>query len=574
MESCDPVGTSMEIKDKLDLDQNGTPVDATKYRSMIGALMYLKSSRPDIVHATCLCARYPAKPTEKHLKEVKRIFRYLWGTINTGLWYMKVFGFELTGFLDADYAGCKDTFKSTSEYVSLSACCAQVLWMRTQLTDYGFYFNKIPIYCDSKSAIAISCNPVQHSRTKHIAVRYHFIKEHAKKGTIELYFVKTDYQLAYLFTKALPVDRFNYLVRRLASLFHLAEEDFKLENLKFVPKGEIDEVFGMLIPDKLISNNIRNAPYYNAYQEMVAKHDLKMSAEKEGKKKTKCQAAQVKACCQKGKQTSTSHSKPEPKLVHQGKGDEDDMELAIKMSLETFQAQSQAYIGGVAIRKPVAEATRPLPVVEGKGKAIVTKEQASQSLLALHNPKRRSARSDMTSSGGDTEVLQIIKELVDDVGKQENIKEKTVELDQGQVGPDPCRTLKSRPPPKQEVMDEDQAGPDLGESRRALAGPDPEPTHEEFMADLYPKVHESLKFLADEHVFVKDPINSTETLSLMKNLEDAFAIGDQFINNKSIEDEPVEPNVEAKVVSMITVLIYQASSSVPPLSIHSLLDLV
>nr|GFC39911.1 uncharacterized mitochondrial protein AtMg00810-like [Tanacetum cinerariifolium] len=103
----------MEIKDKLDLDQNGTPVDATKYRSMICALMYLTSSRPDIVHATCLCARFQAKPTKKHLKEVKRIFRYLRGTINTGLWYTKDSGFELTEFSDADYAGGKDTFKST-----------------------------------------------------------------------------------------------------------------------------------------------------------------------------------------------------------------------------------------------------------------------------------------------------------------------------------------------------------------------------------------------------------------------------------------------------------------------------
>nr|GEX34832.1 uncharacterized mitochondrial protein AtMg00810-like [Tanacetum cinerariifolium] len=157
MESCDPVGTPMEIKDKLDLDKNGTPVDPTKYNSMIGALMYLTSSRPDIVHVTCLCARYQAKTTEKHLKEVKRIFRYLRGTVNTDLWYTKDSGFELTGFSDADYARCKDTFKSTSggaqflgkklvswsskkqvymalstaeaEYVSLSACCAQVLWM-------------------------------------------------------------------------------------------------------------------------------------------------------------------------------------------------------------------------------------------------------------------------------------------------------------------------------------------------------------------------------------------------------------------------------------------------------------
>nr|GEV96800.1 hypothetical protein [Tanacetum cinerariifolium] len=183
--------TPMEIKDKLGLDQNGTLVDATKYRSMIGALMYLTSSRPDIVHATCLCARYQAKPTEKHLKEIKRIFRYLRGTVNTGLWYRKDYGFELTGFSDAGYARCKDTFKSTFGGAQF---LVNGLWL---------------------SAITISCNPVQHSRTKHIVILYHFIKEHVEKGTIELYFVMTDYQLADLFTKALPVDRFNYLVRRL-----------------------------------------------------------------------------------------------------------------------------------------------------------------------------------------------------------------------------------------------------------------------------------------------------------------------------------------------------------------------
>nr|GEV72919.1 retrovirus-related Pol polyprotein from transposon TNT 1-94 [Tanacetum cinerariifolium] len=114
LNTCDIIGTPMDIKDKLDIDQIGTPVDATKYRSMIGAIMYLTSSRPDIVHATCVCARYQDHPTEKHLKEVKRIFRYLWGTVDMGLWYTKDSGFELTGFSDAGYAGCKDTFKSTS----------------------------------------------------------------------------------------------------------------------------------------------------------------------------------------------------------------------------------------------------------------------------------------------------------------------------------------------------------------------------------------------------------------------------------------------------------------------------
>ncbi|GJS05631.1 hypothetical protein Tco_0322139 [Tanacetum coccineum] len=122
-----------------------------------------------------------------------------------GLWYTKDSGFELTRFSYVDYAGCRDTFKITSGGTQFLG--------EKLLTDYGFHFNKILIYCDSKLAIAISCNQVQHSRTKYIAARYHFIKEHVEKGTIELYFVKTDYQLAGLFTKALLVDRFNYLVR-------------------------------------------------------------------------------------------------------------------------------------------------------------------------------------------------------------------------------------------------------------------------------------------------------------------------------------------------------------------------
>ncbi|GKB59234.1 hypothetical protein Tco_0915420 [Tanacetum coccineum] len=183
--------------------------------------MYLTASRLDIVHATYYCARYQAKPTEKHLTAVNWIFRYLKDSINMGLWYPKDTGFELTAFSDSDHAGCLDSRKSTSggiqflggdklvswsskkqdctsmslaeaEYVSLSACCAQVLWLRTQLTDYGFHFDKIPMYCDSKAAIAISCNPVQHSRTKHIDVRYHFIKEQFEKGIVELFFVGTE----------------------------------------------------------------------------------------------------------------------------------------------------------------------------------------------------------------------------------------------------------------------------------------------------------------------------------------------------------------------------------------------
>ncbi|GJY96768.1 hypothetical protein Tco_0513678 [Tanacetum coccineum] len=286
----------------------------------------------------------------------------------------------------------------------------------------------------------------------------------------------------------------------------------------------------------------------------------------------------------------STQPEPEPEPEHQGEGEEYDVDRAIKM-----------------------KATRPLPMVEGKGKAITIEEQAAQSLLALHTPKRRSttdqfifqrrtlatkeastgpsaqpqddasanivcdspshadaetsADTDKTNSGGNTEILQIGEEQGEDVDNQVNLEEKTAELDQGQAGSDPGKTPESRPPPEQVFMDEDQAGPDPGESHVALAGPNPEPTHDEFMANAYPNVHESLNFPADEHVILEDPLSSSDTLSSMKNLDDAYTIGDQFLNDKSTEDEPRKLNVEEEVVSMVTVLIYQASSSVPPLSI-------
>ncbi|GKA65448.1 retrovirus-related pol polyprotein from transposon TNT 1-94 [Tanacetum coccineum] len=243
MHTTDSVDTPMIEKSKLDEDLQGKPVDATLYRGMIGSLMYLTSSRPDLIHAVCLCARYQAKPTEKHLQAVKQIFRYLNGTINMGLWYSKDTDMSLTAYADADHAGCQDTRRSTSgsaqflgnklvswsskkqksttissteaKYIALSGCCSQILWIRSQLTDYGFKFNKIPLYCDNKSAIALCCNNVQHSQAKHIDICYHFIKEQVENGIVELYFVQTEYQLADIFTKPLPRERFNFLIEKL-----------------------------------------------------------------------------------------------------------------------------------------------------------------------------------------------------------------------------------------------------------------------------------------------------------------------------------------------------------------------
>nr|GEV39380.1 hypothetical protein [Tanacetum cinerariifolium] len=171
MENCDTVPTPIVKQAKLKLDLVGKPVVHTDYRSMVGSLMYVTSSRPDIMFATCMCARYLTNPNEHHVSAVKRIFCYLKGTINLGLWYPKDLLFDLTAYSDADHAGCHLDRKTKYEYFTVSNCYAQVLWMRTQLTNYGFFYDKVPIYCDSKSAITISCNLVQHTRTKHIDVR-------------------------------------------------------------------------------------------------------------------------------------------------------------------------------------------------------------------------------------------------------------------------------------------------------------------------------------------------------------------------------------------------------------------
>nr|GEU82583.1 copia protein [Tanacetum cinerariifolium] len=205
LDSCDSVDIPMVDRLKLDEDPSGIPIDQTYFCSMVGSLMYLTVSRPGLVFVVCMCARYQAKPTKKHFEALKRVFQYLKGTINWGLWYPKDTAMALTAYADADHAGCQDTRRSTSgsaqffgdklvswsskkwkstaistteaEYIAMSGCCAQILWMRSQLTDYGFDFNKILLYCDNRSAIALCCNNVQHSRSKHIDIHHHFNRE-------------------------------------------------------------------------------------------------------------------------------------------------------------------------------------------------------------------------------------------------------------------------------------------------------------------------------------------------------------------------------------------------------------
>ncbi|KAK6164040.1 hypothetical protein DH2020_000904 [Rehmannia glutinosa] len=235
--------TPMGTNDKLSKDENGTPIDPTLYRSMIGSLLYLIASRPYISYSVCVCVRYQSSPKESHLKDVKRIICYIKGTTELGILYSSDTNTNLAGFSDADWAGDVDDRKSTtggcfylgnnlvswyskkqncvslstaeSEYIALGSCCSQTLWMRQMLADYGVEEKILSAYCDNSSSINISKNPVQHSRTKHIDIRHHFIIDLVENKIFTIDFVTTENQIADIFTKALDFQRFNYLKRSL-----------------------------------------------------------------------------------------------------------------------------------------------------------------------------------------------------------------------------------------------------------------------------------------------------------------------------------------------------------------------
>jgi len=246
MDNYKETSTSIATSCSLDLDEKGTLINQTKYRGLIGSLLYLTASRPDIMFSIFLCARFQTNPKESHLKAGKRILKYLRGTVNVGLWYPKGASLSLTGYSDSDFAGCKLDRKSTSgtchslgasliswhskkqacvalstanaKYVAVGSCCSQILWLKQQLSDYGLILTKIPLKCDNTSAISLTKNPVQHSRTKHIEIRHHFIRDQVRNENCEVQFIETDKQLVDFFTKPLARERFNHLRTKLGIL--------------------------------------------------------------------------------------------------------------------------------------------------------------------------------------------------------------------------------------------------------------------------------------------------------------------------------------------------------------------
>ncbi|GJY13537.1 putative ribonuclease H-like domain-containing protein [Tanacetum coccineum] len=225
--------TPMESNKALIKDEEAKDVDVHLYRSMIGSLMYLIASRHDITFAVCACARFQVTPKTSHLHDVKRIFRYLKGQPKLGLWYLRDSPFDLEAFSDSDYVGASLDKKSTTggcqflgkrliswqykkqtivanstteaEYVAATNCCGQVLWIQNQMLDYVFNFMNTKIYIDNESTIYIVKNLVFHSKTKHIEIRHHFIRESYEKKLIHVIKIHTDHNVADLLTKAFDV---------------------------------------------------------------------------------------------------------------------------------------------------------------------------------------------------------------------------------------------------------------------------------------------------------------------------------------------------------------------------------
>ncbi|GJX14612.1 hypothetical protein Tco_0206370 [Tanacetum coccineum] len=216
----------MSSNTKLIKDKECELVDSTKYRGMIGSLFYLTASKADIMFSVCLCARFQDDPKTSHLEAVKRIFRYIKGTTHLGLWYPKGTGIETVVYADSDHAEYYKQLTLTvsttkAEYVSAGKACQQALWMKQSLIDYDIRLDDIPIMYDNKGAIDLSKNPVQHSRTKHIEIRHHFLRDNIQKGHISIEKVSSVDNIADIVTKPLKRESFNYLHLGLGMMKHI-----------------------------------------------------------------------------------------------------------------------------------------------------------------------------------------------------------------------------------------------------------------------------------------------------------------------------------------------------------------
>lgn len=234
MSSSKPVSTPIVLSLKLCREGSGDKVDTTYYKQMVGSLMYLIATRPDLMFAVSLISRYMEAPFDSHLQAVKRILRYLKGTVDQGIVYKRSGNKELTSYTDNDYAGDYDDRKSTygyvfvlassavgwsakkqpvvtlstteAEFIAAANCACQTVWLRRVLEKIELPQSMTSlIYCDNSSTIKLSKNLVLHGRSKHIDIRFHFLRDLVNQGIIELSYCSTDKQIADTMTKALKI---------------------------------------------------------------------------------------------------------------------------------------------------------------------------------------------------------------------------------------------------------------------------------------------------------------------------------------------------------------------------------
>ncbi|GKA41167.1 retrovirus-related pol polyprotein from transposon TNT 1-94 [Tanacetum coccineum] len=387
LHKSDPVDTPMVERTKLDEDLSGIPVDQTQYRSMIGSLMYLTASRPDLVFAVCMCARYQSKATKKHLEAVKRVFRYLQGTINMGLWYPKNTAMALTAYADADHA---DTMADVN--VNAHAEQAPAMAPPTRTDDQILPRSSYPKVVRTLSAVVTNdmfqpwralttiINLCLTGKTSaferpRALVKNLALHTHRKKKANPI---------------VIPSIRFTKLIihhlqskhkfhSRPDSPLHLPYEEYVLGYLKFSAKGTKREVFGMPIPNDLITNDIRGEQYYNAYLEKVAKHQRYLA----------------------GKEVSDPDSPaPKPTKATKPKATKQSKPLAPKAALVTKPAAAKASMS----QQPKPAPAKPQ---EKKRKMVMeTSEAPSQA--------KRSKAGEVKKKRKPKSSLQLIDEFVDE----------------------------------------------------------------------------------------------------------------------------------------------------------------
>nr|GEV79796.1 copia protein [Tanacetum cinerariifolium] len=550
---------------------------------------------------------YQASPTKKHLEALKWVFRYLRGTINWGIWYPKDTAMALTAYADADHAGY-----------------------------YDFVFNKIPLYCDNRSVIALCCNNVQHSRSKHIDIRHHFIRERVEKGVVELYFVTTDYQLTNIFTKALPRERFKFLLPRLDttadvivnaladqaptmapptrtddqilphirwvpigksncyldiersqsnpiykiamdilkhtnffraftasstipsiyiqqfwdtvrydktskhkfhprpdSPLHLPNEEPVLGYLKFSAKGTKREVFGFPIPNKLITSDIQGEPYYKEYSEKVAKYQRYLVGEKgsdpdslapkpaKATKKSKPSAPKANLMPPVTKPASSQQPKPKPKPT--------------PANIKSVYDAPRGPLSPVVIREPEFGKYQLLSEKKSPADQFIFQRRISTPTESSGHDESSSLYDELGLTDSEVESDEDVPRI--DVGVQDEGQAgpNPGEQDEGQAGPNPGDAVASQPQLSPVV----HAGPNLEhmdlEAMDVSTQPYPEQMDEGFTETAYPNVQENLKLIVEEHVILDEPNNEKTT-------------------------------AETEAESMVSVIIQQDTSSIPPMT--------